>query len=516
LANKALYEQYAYASNGTNKIELLNHAESDLTDEAWLPATLMRRDVTTHQQNNGSYETFGTTKSGFERYPHAGVLNLPTFLMRYTNSVTNRNRHRAKKVYKFFLGTDIELLAARSTDPVALADTNNPTLNNPACTSCHNIMDPVAGAFQNYHDSGAYRGFRSHNYQEEIQAYHALPKGYLSDVDTDGNRLYQYGDLWHRNMVPIGFNGLEMPLTEENNLNTLAWLASKLVQDPRFSVAAVQFWYQGIMGITPLVEPIISPDDLQSPVKNAAYTLKLNAYYLQQNEFRKIAKSLLAKCESQNSYGCFTLNDLLVALITSPIFTANSLINITADQSILLSQHGYSRLLTTQQLKRKMDLTLGFSYGLTHRDAALVYSGFDSRNLTERNTQMNALMMKYLYPMQGDYYSYRKYVGEALNDDVGLKLMKYVDFNALSDSEGSGGLSGVDHVGNAKQNIQHLLLILWQQEFDVDSDTVNDFYTMFYNIRRDSSNFGRNSYHKLYPWYAVMHAMVLDYRFLYE
>ena len=42
-------------------------------------------------------------------------------------------------------------------DPVALADTNNPTMHNPACTVCHGVMDPVAGAFQDYGDEGFYK-----------------------------------------------------------------------------------------------------------------------------------------------------------------------------------------------------------------------------------------------------------------------------------------------------------------------------------------------------------------------
>ena len=42
-------------------------------------------------------------------------------------------------------------------DAVALADTNNPTMHNPACTVCHTVMDPVAGAFQDYGDDGLYK-----------------------------------------------------------------------------------------------------------------------------------------------------------------------------------------------------------------------------------------------------------------------------------------------------------------------------------------------------------------------
>ena len=52
---------------------------------------------------------------------------------------------------------DIEKSASRTTDPVALADTNNPTMHNPACTVCHRVLDPVAGTFQNYFDEGQYK-----------------------------------------------------------------------------------------------------------------------------------------------------------------------------------------------------------------------------------------------------------------------------------------------------------------------------------------------------------------------
>ena len=90
-------------------------------------------------------------------YPHAGILNTTVFLLRYPSTATNRNRARSRWTYYHFLGLDIEKSASRTTDPVALADTNNPTMNNPACTVCHSILDPVAGAFQNYGDGGWYR-----------------------------------------------------------------------------------------------------------------------------------------------------------------------------------------------------------------------------------------------------------------------------------------------------------------------------------------------------------------------
>ena len=90
-------------------------------------------------------------------YPHAGVLNSTSFLHRYPTTATNRNRARSRWTYYHFLGLDVEKSASRTTDPVALADTNNPTMHNPACTVCHSVLDPVAGAFQNYGDEGYYR-----------------------------------------------------------------------------------------------------------------------------------------------------------------------------------------------------------------------------------------------------------------------------------------------------------------------------------------------------------------------
>ena len=90
-------------------------------------------------------------------YPHAGLLNTTVFLKRYPTTATNRNRARSRWTYYHFVGLDVEKSASRTTDPVALADTNNPTMNNPACTVCHQVLDPVAGAFQNYGDEGNYR-----------------------------------------------------------------------------------------------------------------------------------------------------------------------------------------------------------------------------------------------------------------------------------------------------------------------------------------------------------------------
>lgn len=109
-------------------------------------------DEDTNFDDQTSYISF----SGYHDWPHAGVLSTPAWMGRYPSTDTNRNRARARWTYFHFLGVDIEKSAPRSTDQAALADKNNPTMNNPACTVCHERMDPVAGAYQSFGDQGHY------------------------------------------------------------------------------------------------------------------------------------------------------------------------------------------------------------------------------------------------------------------------------------------------------------------------------------------------------------------------
>lgn len=124
--------------------------------------------------------------SPFVNYPHAGVLNTQAFLNRYPSTETNRNRARARWTFYHFLGIDIEKSAPRTTDPVALADTNNPTMKNPACTVCHQVLDPVAGSFQHYGNAGYYH--ESYGGEDSLadQYKWSTPNPALSDTYITG------------------------------------------------------------------------------------------------------------------------------------------------------------------------------------------------------------------------------------------------------------------------------------------------------------------------------------------
>ena len=122
------------------------------------------------EHNFGGFDGQIFEFSDYQNWPHVGVLSTPAWLGRFPSTDTNRNRARARWTYYHFLGVDIEKSAPRSTDAAALADTNNPTMNNPACTVCHERMDPVAGAYQSFGDRG--------HYLDQWGGMDSLPKDY--------------------------------------------------------------------------------------------------------------------------------------------------------------------------------------------------------------------------------------------------------------------------------------------------------------------------------------------------
>ncbi|MDG2174616.1 MAG: DUF1588 domain-containing protein [Gammaproteobacteria bacterium] len=308
-------------------------------------------------------------------YPHAGVLNSNVFLSRYPSTATNRNRARARWTYYHFLGFDIEASAPRTQEAEALADTNNPTLNNSNCTVCHQIMDPVAGAYQNYGNGGFYRSSRGGN--DSLDRFYKFPE--------EGNSLYMAGDTWYQDMREPGFEVQSAPDAD----NSVQWLAQEIVNDPRFAVATVRFWWPAVIGSELVTVPKVETDQ--------NYQDRLLAYDAQQSTINELADSFVASG--------MNLKDLLVDLIMSEWFRAESY----DDPGMALEAHaiasiGNEKLLTPEQLSRKTQSITGFNWnswldpqldiifnGLEEQ-FALFYGGIDSLNIKERSREMTPLM----------------------------------------------------------------------------------------------------------------------------
>ena len=447
-------------------------------------------------------------------YPHAGVLNTTVFLLRYPTTPTNRNRARSRWTYYHFLGVDIEKSASRTTDPVALADTNNPTMGNPARTVCHSVMDPVAGAFQNYGDEGLYRDkwggmdsldefykfnpsggssfavgersreeamlslgtvrlfsdgvnelglknvrtfegdtklhlglgtvfvhaldggvvqrFETRDVANDAQCGEPIDEGYILwdcgellilplDVPVDGEYrveieawvleegakattlqawmpgpFYRSGDVWYRDMRNPGFGGETAPDPD----NSLQWLARRIVDDERYAEAAVRFWWPAIMG-SDLAEP---PED----ASDADFDGLLLASNAQSAEVTGLADGFRRGYRGGAPY---ILKDLLVEMVLSRWFRAQSLADDEPIRATALRDAGARRLLTPEELAQKTAALTGFRWGRRqpqtrsepHKERwslltdaidgyRLLYGGIDSDGVTERARDITSTM----------------------------------------------------------------------------------------------------------------------------
>ena len=443
-------------------------------------------------------------------YPHAGILNTTAFLKRYPTTPTNRNRARSRWTYYHFLGLDIEKSASRTTDPVALADTNNPTMNNPACTVCHTVLDPVAGVFQNYGNEGFYRdqwggmdsldefykfspsggmnivvqermrnrfdlgtvrlfanrdnelGLKNLRTIEGDIKFH-LGLGEIAVRDRSGNEVdrfkvrdvareddcgdlidagyvlwdcaemlilpitvsedaeytleieawvleegekaatlqawmpgpfYRKGDTWYRDMRTPGFHGNSAP----DPVNSVQWLAERVVGDERFAQAAVKFWWPAIMG-----SEVADPPSNQDGVDFEGRLLASNA---QNAEVSRLARGFQRGFHDGSS---FNLKDLLVEIVLSNWFRAVAVSDDDHARSEAIRTAGARRLLTPEELARKTESLTGFQWGRRwdfwapppdeHAGALtrgweyeLLYGGIDSDGITERARDITSVM----------------------------------------------------------------------------------------------------------------------------
>ena len=319
-------------------------------------------------------------------YPHAGILNTTVFLLRYPTTATNRNRARSRWTYYHFLGLDIEKSASRTTDPDALADTDNPTMKNPACTVCHRVMDPVAATYQNYGEEGMYR-----------DAWGGLDSlAELYKYPRDGSESpYRKGDTWYRDMREPGFDSA----LASNAENSLQWLAKRIAADPRFAEATVKFWWPAIMGVE-----VLSPPEDEG---DTDFRARLVASSAQLAEVTRLADAFQRGMAGGRP---FNARDLLAEIALSPWFRAESVAAADPVRDAALHQAGVERLLTPEELERKTEAITGYVWGRrllldangrrAHLNATqaddsryeLMYGGMDSDGITVRAGDMTPLM----------------------------------------------------------------------------------------------------------------------------
>lgn len=293
----------------------------------------------------------------YDESPHAGVLSSPMFLTRHPTTPTNRNRHRARMVYDWFLGTDILKVAQQPLDPTKITDLN-PTLNNAECTVCHSNIDPVAGAFR------AFGGEDRRDAEFAPQANYREAK-------------------WYEDMRPPGFGKDKVPAEQLGT--ALNWLGQRVGDDPRFGVSAVMTAYTMLTGQAPL----LAPSDPNEP----GFTAGVQAYLLQYNVFSEIAQKFEASGQNYRV--------IIHELVKSPYFRAQNALELTEEEAGRYGDLGAARFIGPELLARKVEAVLGYPWKprawesnslLSAQEYRILYGGIDSDEVTRRITTPNGVM----------------------------------------------------------------------------------------------------------------------------
>lgn len=290
-----------------------------------------------------SRSTDQESASGY--YPHAGILSTFQYLRRYPTTETNRNRLRSRMFYLHFLGVDALELAARLADAAAVtAKYPVPTMQASECVVCHKTLDPVASCFQDFY---AFEG-----------VYGRRKEG------------------WYKDMFAAGFEGETLP--PEQRWRALQWLGERTARDPRFAVAMTEHVYYLLIGR----KTLLPPKDLDEPL----YPARRRAYQEQRRQVEAIAERF--------AHGGFNLKSVFKSWIASPFYRADGVATAAASpqRQAELADLGVYRMLSPEQIERKVNAIFGQRWGRLHDQLAVLYGGIDSREVTERAADPSGAM----------------------------------------------------------------------------------------------------------------------------
>lgn len=389
--------------------------------------------------------------------PHAGVMTSTVFLTRFPTTSTNRNRHRARMLYEFFLATDVQALGDRPVDATAIAE-HNPTMNNPNCTLCHTIIDPVAGSFMNWNEMGAYR-----------------PVGHPQRTSEDpaaGLDIPQGG--WYSDMLPPGFGEVEMP--SGMGQSALSWLASEVVKDQRFGLSAVYIMFKGLSGQDPLKEP--------TDPKAAGYLEGIRAAKVQREIFNDIATKF---AESD-----YNLKTIVKEIVKTPYYRAHDATGLDEQRQVELEEVGTGRLLTPEQLNRKILATTGLPWRgsvdeeqdhlMNFDEYRIFYGGIDSDEVIERITEPNGIMSNVAKRMANEMacLSVGQDFAKPPEDRMMFPLVER-DFSP----EDANGFEVPAAAQAIRANIQYLHQRLLGEYLDINDPEINRTYELFLEVWKD-------------------------------
>jgi hypothetical protein len=375
-----------------------------------------------------------TQESATGLYPHAGFLSMFHYLRRYPSTETNRNRLRARMFYQHFLGIDIMQLAPRSTDASAVAAKYEiPTMQAPDCVVCHRTIDPVSSIFQDFDFEG-----------------HVIPR-------KDG---------WYKDMFQAGFEGEDMLPSER--WRAPQWLAERTVKDPRFAIAMVEHVYYILFGRKTL-QP---PDDIDDP----QFAARRRAYLAQRKQIESTAREF--------ADSGFNLKMAFRSLIASDSYRVDGLqaVAMNPDRAAELDDIGIVRLLSPEQLERKLNAIFGKEWGRLDGETKILYGGIDSISITERNADPSGAMGAIQRTLANDVACY--HVARDFRRETAERLL----FSSIEPSVVPG-----DNMSNQRirQTIVSLHQRLLGQDLVAEDPEIERTFQLFTGIIADANAHGR-------------------------
>lgn len=427
-------------------------------------------------------------------WQHAGVLSTPVFVNRFPTTPTNRNRHRSRIFFDRFLATDILAFAERPSDPT-VSGYHNATLNDPQCTVCHATMDPVAGLFQNFDDSG-----------------------HLNPPENG----------WYPDLAPPGF-GREM-LPQQERSNPLQWLAVRTVEDPRFALAMTHIVYEGLTGSEPL-RPVTDPQAAEARA----------AYEAQRGRFDRIA--------ARFADSDFDFRGLVVEVVMSDLFRA---VAPGTAEPAMAEAAGAMHFLTPEELDRKVEAVLGIPWrsrwdrnSYLPGEYRLLFGGIDSAGTTQRLRAPNGIMINIADRMATEM-ACRAVPYDFVLQPESRRLFPLVEPSFVPTSE--EGFALPEAVDLIRQNVQHLHRHILGEELELNDPEIEATYQLFLTLWQDGETavdaeevdgallwscratadpftnqdfpedrrITRDDEYTIRAWMGVVSYLLTDYRFLHE
>ncbi|MGH7222857.1 MAG: hypothetical protein ACRELF_06500, partial [Gemmataceae bacterium] len=159
---------------------------------------------------------------------------------------------------------------------------------------------------------------------------------------------------------------------------SLQWLGERTAKDPRFAVAMTEHVYYLLTGR----KVLLPPKDVEDPL----YPAKLRAY----SEQRRQTEAIAARFAKSG----FNLKTVFKDWITSDFYRADGLATAvkTPCRRAELDDIGLVRMLSPEQLERKISAVFGEKWGKLTGQLASLYGGIDSKEVTDRAADPSGAM----------------------------------------------------------------------------------------------------------------------------